>query len=223
MTLTESIKEIRPFQAITTVGLGVVIAWFAFDHFRKADAENDKFMREELLKALVENAKASSESASAMKDVAGSMNRVVEEFDDFELRLEAKVIGQRNSGVTVRTNKKRYSYPIEGYEIDMGIKLWGVIFEEGGTRGPVNRDDQEELQPKIDRVVRRGDFNDFVVRCEGNHIKAWLNGVYYDFVETDPQALKKLRSGTIGLQLHSGKPQVVSFRNIRVKELPRVE
>ncbi len=144
----------------------------------------------------------------------------VEEFDDFELRLEAKVIGQRNSGVTVRTNKKRYSYPIEGYEIDMGIKLWGVIFEEGGTRGPVNRDAQEELQPKIDRVVRRGDFNDFVIRCEGNHIKAWLNGVYYDFVETDPQALKKLRSGTIGLQLHSGKPQIVSFRNIRVKELP---
>jgi len=144
----------------------------------------------------------------------------VEEFGDFELRLEAKVIGQRNSGVTVRTVKQRYAYPIAGYEIDMGIRLWGVIYEEGGSRQVLNRDVQEELQPKIDHAVRRGDFNDLVVRCEGNRISAWMNGVPFKFVETDAAALKKLRTGTVGLQLHEGKPQVVSFRNIRVKDLP---
>ena len=47
-----------------------------------------------------------------------------------------------------------------------------------------------------------------------------MNGVPFEFVETDAEALKILRKGTIGLQLHEGKAQLVSFRNIRVKELP---
>ena len=34
----------------------------------------------------------------------------VEHFENFELRLEAKVIGQRNSGIVVRTVRQRYSY-----------------------------------------------------------------------------------------------------------------
>jgi len=144
----------------------------------------------------------------------------VEEFDDFELRLEAKVIGQRNSGVVVRTNQVKYSYPIKGYEIDMGVFRWGWIYEEGGKRQLLNRAVQEELQPKITSVLRQGDFNDLVVRCEGSRIRAWMNGVPFEFVETDAEALKILRKGTIGLQLHEGKAQLVSFRNIRVKELP---
>ncbi len=160
--------------------------------------------------------------------VGGSLTRpmpfhdflcTVEEFEDFELRLEAKVVGQRNSGVCVRTHRLKYSYPIMGYEIDMGVFRWGWIYEEGGPRRILNKAVQGELQPKIQKVLRQGEFNDFVIRCEGPRIRAWMNGVPFEFVETDKDAARKLRDGTIGLQLHEGKPQEVSFRNIRVKEL----
>ncbi len=143
----------------------------------------------------------------------------VEEFEDFELRLEAKVVGQRNSGVCVRTRRLKYSYPIVGYEIDMGVFRWGWVYEEGGPRQVLNRADQEELQPKIQNVLRQGEFNDLVVRCEGNRISVWMNGVPFDFIETDEQTARRLRKGAIGLQLHEGRAQKVSFRNVRIKEL----
>jgi len=145
----------------------------------------------------------------------------VADFDDFELRIEAKVIGQRNSGITVRTVKQRYKYPIAGYEVDMGVMRWGWIFEEGGPRQILNRDVQKELQPKIQAALKQGDFNDVVVRCIDNRIDAWINGVPFGFSETKQDVAQRLRKGKIGLQLHDGKPQVVSFRNIRVKELSR--
>ncbi len=146
----------------------------------------------------------------------------VEDFADFELRLEAKVIGQRNSGICVRTNRQRYTYPIIGYEIDMGVFRWGWIYEEGGKRQVLNRGGQKELQPRIQSVLKQGEFNDVVIRCVGNRIMAFINGVGFEFVENDKEVARKLRQGKIGLQLHSGKPQVVSFRNIRVKEIPRL-
>ncbi|MFP6765608.1 MAG: family 16 glycoside hydrolase, partial [Planctomycetaceae bacterium] len=145
----------------------------------------------------------------------------VEDFEDFELRIEAKVIGQRNSGIVVRTFKQRYSYPIAGYEVDMGVMRWGWIYEEGGPRQVLNRDVQKELQPKIQAAVRQGEFNDVVVRCVDNRIDAWINGVPFGFTETKKDVARKLRKGKIGLQLHDGKPQVVTFRNIRVKDLSR--
>lgn len=145
----------------------------------------------------------------------------VEDFDDFELRIEAKVIGQRNSGIVVRTVKQRYTYPIAGYEVDMGVMRWGWFYEEGGTRQVLNRDVQKELQPRIQAELKQGDFNEVVVRCIDNRIDAWINGVPFGFTETKQDVAGRLRSGKIGLQLHDGKPQVVSFRNIRVKELSR--
>ncbi|MEM7475044.1 MAG: DUF1080 domain-containing protein, partial [Planctomycetota bacterium] len=73
--------------------------------------------------------------------------------------------------------------------------------------------------PKIQASLRQGDFNDVVVRCIDNRLEAWINGVGFDFVDTKEEVARQLRSGKIGLQLHDGKPQVVSFRNIRVKDL----
>ena len=146
----------------------------------------------------------------------------VEEFEDFELRLEAKVIGQRNSGVTVRSRRDplRTTQIVVGYEIDMGVFRWGWVYEEGGSRRLLNRDVQEELQPKVQKVLRQGEFNDFVIRCEGNRIRAWINGVPFEYVDTDERLAQEMRKGTIGFQLHNGPPQIVSFRNIRIKELP---
>jgi len=145
----------------------------------------------------------------------------VEDFEDFELRLEAKVVGQRNSGVCVRSrrDKLRTTQILVGYEIDMGVFRWGWVFEEGGRRNLLNRAAQEELQPKIQKVLRQGEFNDLVVRCEGNRIRGWMNGVPFEYIDTDEKLAGEMRKGTIGFQLHDGPAQIVSFRNIRIKEL----
>ena len=147
-----------------------------------------------------------------------------EEFENFELRLEAKVIGQRNSGVTVRTLRVPIlggtAQRVVGYEIDMGAFRWGWIFDEGGDRRVLNSGDQEKIQEKVKKVLRPGKFNDFVIRCEGPQIQVWLNGVRFDYRESDEKIARERRKGVIGFQLHSGPAQEVSFKNIRIKELP---
>ena len=102
----------------------------------------------------------------------------------------------------------------------MGVHRWGWVYEEGGSRRLLNRDVQEELQPKVQKVLRQGEFNDFVIRAEGNRIKSWINGVEFEYVDTDEKLAQEMRKGAIGFQLHNGAPQIVSFRNIRIKELP---
>ena len=89
-----------------------------------------------------------------------------------------------------------------------------------GSRRLLNGDVQKELQPKVQKVLRQGECNDLVVRCEGNRIRAWINGVPFEYVDTDEKLAREMREGTIGFQLHNGPPQIVSFRNIRIKELP---
>lgn len=53
---------------------------------------------------------------------------------------------------------------------------------------------------------------------EGEHLRIWLNGVKInDFTNTDPA--RSLADGHIGLQNHGADDQV-SFRDVRIKELP---
>ncbi len=148
----------------------------------------------------------------------------IEQFEDFELRLEAKVVGQRNSGVCVRSRRQKLqtSQKVVGYEVDMGVFRWGWVYEEGGDRQLLNGNVQNDLQPKIQKVLRQGEFNDLVIRCQGNLLTAWLNGVKFEYQEQDEEIARQMRKGTIGLQLHNGRAQEVSFRNIRIKELPTV-
>ena len=70
----------------------------------------------------------------------------------------------------------------------------------------------------VSNVVAAQQRNDMF--GDANRIQGWINGIGFEFVETNEQAARKMRKGKIALQLHEGKPQVVSFRNIRVKELP---
>ena len=62
------------------------------------------------------------------------------------------------------------------------------------------------------------DWNDIVIRAEGNHIRHYLNGrLILDFTDNDPT--RSLSKGIVALQLHQGKPMWAEFRNIRLKSL----
>ena len=51
-------------------------------------------------------------------------------------------------------------------------------------------------------MIKRNDWNDYVIRCEGRHIQLWLNGLKtVDYTEPDEKFEQK---GLLGLQIHAG-------------------
>jgi hypothetical protein len=72
---------------------------------------------------------------------------------------------------------------------------------------------------KRDRALNPpGEWNTYEIRVEGERLRVWLNGVKInDFTNTDPA--RSLRDGHVGIQNHGAEDQV-SFRDIRIKELP---
>ena len=71
---------------------------------------------------------------------------------------------------------------------------------------------------KVKEIYKDNDWNEFVIRCEGNRIQIWLNGLQtVDFTEKEDVA----KTGIIGLQIHGGKPAEASYRDIRIKELKK--
>jgi hypothetical protein len=62
------------------------------------------------------------------------------------------------------------------------------------------------------------DWNEYVIRGKGNHIEHWLNGhKTIDLTDNDPKG--RALEGILALQIHTGPPMVVEFKDILVKEL----
>ena len=139
-------------------------------------------------------------------------------YGDFELRLSVKLakVGG-NAGIQIRSERIPNHHEMRGYQADVGGKWWGKLYDESRRRrvlaGP-----EAKVQAKVLKV---GQWNDYVVRCEGLRIRLWLNGVQtVDYVEADPAVLKtpRARRGLIGLQIHGGPPSEAWYRDIRIRE-----
>jgi len=164
-------------------------------------------------------------------------------YGDFDLKVEFNC-ESGNSGVQFRSEtREKYDpawdwspfkeglHKVFGYQAEItpdGASTGRIYDEErrGYRDGVVWLDThtpQSRLQ-EAERSFRKGDWNTMEVRCEGPHIRTWLNGhLVADFRdEMTPR-------GLIGLQVHQQgpkkegvafKPMVVRFRNARIKELP---
>lgn len=158
--------------------------------------------------------------------VAGSLEEQIprneflcttERYADFELRLRAKLTGEGdNAGIQFRSKRIPDHHEVIGYQCDMGTafgrNIWGALYDESRRRKMLAEGDPE----KVREAYRPDDWNEFVIRCEGNRIQIWLNGYRtVDYTETDDVA----KSGIIGLQIHGGKPALVHYQNIRLKKL----
>jgi hypothetical protein len=71
---------------------------------------------------------------------------------------------------------------------------------------------------ELNKVLKRGDWNQYVIRCEGKRIRLSVNGLqtvdYTEPDETIPQ------HGIIGLQIHGGPPSEAWYKDITIEELP---
>lgn len=154
--------------------------------------------------------------------------------DDFELRLQIKIIGSSgNSGIQYRSREVA-KWVISGYQADFeaGDKYSGILYEEKargilalrGQKIVVQQDGKlTEIgsvgdTEKIQAAIKKEDWNDYTIIAQGNHLIHKINGhVTIDL--TDNQAKKRAMSGLLALQLHAGPPMTVQFRNIRLRRL----
>ncbi|TVP97485.1 MAG: DUF1080 domain-containing protein [Planctomycetaceae bacterium] len=159
--------------------------------------------------------------------VAGSLEKPIphnqflcttRDFDNFELRMQVKTRGKgANGGIQFRSRRVPDSDEVEGYQADVGGVsdrwVWGGLYDESRRR----RFLAEPTAEQIEKLVRPDDWNDYVIRCVGPRIELFINGVRtVDYTESDPEIP---RSGLIGLQIHSGPPCEVLYRNLRIRTL----
>lgn len=134
-------------------------------------------------------------------------------YGDFELRLEFKLKdGKGNTGVQFRSKRDLTSSEVEGYQADIGEKYWGCLYDEHRRRKVL-----VQAPPELANVLKKDDWNTYVIRAEADHVTLSINGLTtVDYREPEKEIA---RSGIIAVQVHSGPPLRVEFRNLRLKEL----
>lgn len=133
-------------------------------------------------------------------------------YKNFVIKLKFKM-RNGNSGVQVRS-KQHDGFRVTGYQSDIAeARYMGILYEEGG-RGILVDVKQDEVK----KHFHRNGWNEYVITCDGPHIKQVLNG--YTTVDYTEKSAKGAKEGIIALQLHVGPKMKICFKDIQIKELP---
>lgn len=126
---------------------------------------------------------------------------------DFEFSCQVKLTPDAgNSGIQIRSQILPDG-EMRGYQVDIGKGWWGRLYEENG-RGLLTKGKYADL-------VRENDWNDYVIRAVGPRVTAFLNGRKVIDVVDEQGA----RTGQLALQIHSGDPMEIRFRNLELRLL----
>lgn len=77
-------------KVVSTVGIGTVIGYLAFNHFMESDRANQSFVQTQLIEALNENTAASTAQVVTSQQTNNLLQRVENELDDFNKATEAQ-------------------------------------------------------------------------------------------------------------------------------------
>jgi hypothetical protein len=146
--------------------------------------------------------------------------RTTRRFTNFVLKVKFKLVGTEaggfvNGGVQIRSEPaKTPPNEMVGYQCDIGEGLWGALYDESRRNKVLIKPDPGA----VEKALKKNDWNQYVIRCEGKRIRTSINGVgMIDYTETD-DSLPQF--GLIGLQVHGGGPAVASYKDVVVEELP---
>ncbi len=124
---------------------------------------------------------------------------------DFRLELDVRLVkDEGNSGVQFRT-APREDGEVVGCQADVGAGWWGKLYEENGRGLLVDKE-----QP-----IEKDGWNHYAIEARGAHVKLTLDGK----VCAEVDDAKIAREGIFALQLHSGGPTEVRFRNLALEVL----
>jgi uncharacterized protein YciI len=139
-----------------------------------------------------------------------------EEFKNFDLRLKVKLEGTGfvNGGIQLRSQRaKEPAFEMAGYQADMGEGYWGSLYDESRRRKTL----AFTHAAIVNRIVKTNDWNEYVIRCEGPHVRLWLNGILtVDYTENEKDIPM---SGVIGIQIHGGGKAEASYKDITIEQL----
>jgi hypothetical protein len=136
-------------------------------------------------------------------------------YKDFHLSMRFKCEGDGNSGVFFHVNFQPGTPTVTRgpqFEIDCTLgQHTGGVYEQ-------KRHWIVWPSPENESVVRRGDWNDYLLKVDGNHYISRLNGVtMIDYTDPQPES----EDGPIALQLHSGGQGNMRFRDIIIRDLSK--
>jgi hypothetical protein len=138
-------------------------------------------------------------------------------YANFELRLKFKLVGTEgfvNGGVQFRSQRIPNNFEMIGYQADEGEGYFGSLYDESRRKKTLVAPDKE----LIDKTVKKGEWNDYRIRCEGRHIQLWINDVQtVDYTEPD-ESIEQ--TGFIGLQVHGNGKTEAWYKDIVIEELP---
>lgn len=136
------------------------------------------------------------------------------EYGDFELKLKFKVLGKgANAGIQIRSRRIPDHHEMIGYQADLGDNYWGSLYDESRRRKILAAADAQAVA----QVLRRDDWNEYKIRCEGKRIQLWINGLQtVDYTEPDDSIEQR---GLIGLQIHGGPPSEAWYKDVTLREI----
>lgn len=128
---------------------------------------------------------------------------------DFRLVFQVKLVpNEGNSGVqfrSIREAKDRMTGP----QADIGKGWWGHLYDEHGKALVTKKSGEQFVKP--------GDWNLYEIVAVGSKVKLAINGNACN--EIDDKDLRT--AGVIGLQIHSGGPMEVRFKELVLELDPR--
>jgi len=155
------------------------------------------------------------------------------ELADFELKLKSRLNGEGgiNNGFQFRS-RLLPDHDVCGYQVDNNLRTdWRVrlydefgrhvlampgeraVFDANGARS-VSEIENAPARP----AFRLEDWHEYHLTCVGPRITLRVNGEIIAVVEDNDPRRQELQ-GVLALQLHSGPPTVVQFKDIRLKQL----
>lgn len=155
------------------------------------------------------------------------------DVSDFTLTLKFRVDGgpKANSGVQIRSQLLEDGHAI-GYQVDISqpdVAWLGAIYDEHGRKMLAERGQKTTVQPDGKLVTTSlaesakaaiasyhpGEWNEYEIVANGDTISVKLNG-HQTAEVTDLQEEERELSGILALQLHSGPPMKVQFKDIQL-------
>ncbi len=131
-------------------------------------------------------------------------------YDDFIFTLEFKQEANGNSGVFFRSILE--GTKISGWQVEVAPpgNDTGGIYESYG-RGWLIKPD-----PKKDKALKMGDWNQMKIKVVGDKVTTWLNGTKMISLTDEKIGSGK---GSLALQIHSGGGIKVKWRNLKLQPL----
>lgn len=136
-------------------------------------------------------------------------------YKDFHMAVKFKCVGDGNSGVFFHVDFKPGTAAVsQGLQFEVDCTI-------GQHTGGIYGDGRQWIvwpSPENETVVRHNEWNEYLLKVEGNRYISRLNGVLMvDFTDPAPRSF----DGAIALQLHSGGHGDMRFKDILIRDLTK--